>query len=95
MLELASGVEGLVPREFADLLQPAMPEVVAPGEAVSSDELLRAAILEVETAGEAERLEMVAAIATWRWISQVAKTLEIPLEQGVAAWPPDGESPGA
>ena len=35
-----------------------------------------------------------AAIATWRWISQVARTLEIPLEEGVAAWPPDGQSPG-
>lgn len=44
--------------------------------------------------GELERLELVAAIATWRWVSQVARSLEIPLEQGVAAWPPDGLRPG-
>ena len=43
--------------------------------------------------GEVERLELVAAIATWRWISQVARSLEIPLEDGVAAWPPDGLRP--
>ncbi len=43
--------------------------------------------------GEVERLELVAAIATWRWISQVARSLEIPLEDGVAAWPPDGSKP--
>ena len=44
--------------------------------------------------GEVERLELVAAIATWRWISQVARSLEIPLEDGVAPWPPDGLRPG-
>ena len=43
--------------------------------------------------GDVERLELVAAIATWRWISQVARSLEIPLEDGVAAWPPDGLRP--
>lgn len=35
-------------------------------------------------------LEIVAAIATWRWISQVARSLDVPLEEGVASWPPDG-----
>ncbi len=44
--------------------------------------------------GEVERLELVAAIATWRWVSQVARSLEIPLEDGVAPWPPDGLQPG-
>ena len=36
-------------------------------------------------------LELVASIATWRWISQVARSLDIPLEDGVASWPPDGQ----
>jgi alkylhydroperoxidase family enzyme len=37
-------------------------------------------------------LELVASIATWRWISQVARSLDIPLEDGVASWPPDGQA---
>ena len=36
-------------------------------------------------------LELVAAIATWRWISQVARSIDIPLEDGVQSWPPDGK----
>ncbi|MCS5636313.1 MAG: carboxymuconolactone decarboxylase family protein [Myxococcota bacterium] len=35
-------------------------------------------------------MELVASVATWRWISQVTRSLEIPLEEGVEAWPPDG-----
>jgi alkylhydroperoxidase family enzyme len=35
-------------------------------------------------------IELVAAIATWRAISEIARSLEIPLEPGVASWPPDG-----
>ena len=35
-------------------------------------------------------MELVASVATWRWISQVTRSLEIPLEEGVQAWPPDG-----
>jgi alkylhydroperoxidase family enzyme len=36
--------------------------------------------------------ELVAAIATWRWISQVARSIDIPLEDGVESWPPDGKA---
>jgi len=35
-------------------------------------------------------IELVAAIGCWRMISQLARSLEIPLEEGVASWPPDG-----
>ena len=35
-------------------------------------------------------MELVASVATWRWISQVTRSLEIPLEDGIEAWPPDG-----
>jgi alkylhydroperoxidase family enzyme len=38
-------------------------------------------------------IELVAAIGTWRMISSVLRSLEIPLEDGVALWPPDGEIP--
>lgn len=39
---------------------------------------------------QAACLELVTAIGTWRLISQVARSIMIPLEQGVASWPPDG-----
>jgi len=42
---------------------------------------------------DAERIELVAAIGTWRMISAVLKSLEVPLEDGVEAWPPDGATP--
>lgn len=42
-----------------------------------------------------ERLELVAAIGTWRMISAVLKSLDVPLEDGVAPWPPDGARPPA
>ncbi len=35
-------------------------------------------------------VELVLAIGAWRTISQVARSLDIPLEDGVASWPPDG-----
>ncbi len=35
-------------------------------------------------------LELVTAISTWRSISQIARSLDIPLEDGVESWPPDG-----
>ena len=38
-------------------------------------------------------MELVASIATWRWISHFARSLEIPLEDGVVPWPPDGRRP--
>jgi len=41
-----------------------------------------------------ERLELVAAISTWHLISEMARTLQVPLEDGVASWPPDGGKPG-
>jgi alkylhydroperoxidase family enzyme len=43
--------------------------------------------------GDVACLDLVAAIGTWRFISQLLKSLQIPLEDGVAAWPPDGLAP--
>jgi len=42
---------------------------------------------------ETEQLELLGAIGTWRMISQILRSLEVPLEDGVAAWPPDGLAP--
>ena len=39
-------------------------------------------------------LEMVSAIGLWRMVSTVLRSVEIPLEDGVEAWPPDGAVPG-
>jgi alkylhydroperoxidase family enzyme len=44
---------------------------------------------------EAERIELVVAIGNWGLFSQLLKSLNIPLEEGVAAWPPDGRAPSA
>ena len=40
-------------------------------------------------------LELVGAIGLWRMISGVLRSLEVPLEDGVASWPPDGTGPTA
>jgi alkylhydroperoxidase family enzyme len=35
-------------------------------------------------------VDVVVAVATWSLISKLARGLRIPLEEGVASWPPDG-----
>jgi len=44
-------------------------------------------------ASDAERIELVVAIGHWNLFSQLLKSLEIPLEDGVTPWPPDGRAP--
>ena len=44
---------------------------------------------------EEELLELNGAIGAWRLISQLAKSGEIQLEDGIDSWPPDGLSPAA
>ena len=41
----------------------------------------------------AQGIELLAAIGNWRMFSQLLRTLRVPLEDGVAAWPPDGAMP--
>ena len=43
--------------------------------------------------GRDAAIDMVAAIATWLLISKLARGLRVPLEVGVAGWPPDGKVP--
>jgi hypothetical protein len=38
-------------------------------------------------------LELVTAIGLWRMVSATLRSLEVPLEDGVASWPPTGEGP--
>jgi alkylhydroperoxidase family enzyme len=42
---------------------------------------------------EEELIELVSAISTWTMISVFVRSLEVPLEDGVAPWPPDGRAP--
>lgn len=40
-----------------------------------------------------ERVELVIAIGNWTMFSQLLRSLNIPLEEGVVPWPPDGRVP--
>ena len=44
--------------------------------------------------GTEELLELTTAIGNWRLISSLLQSLDIPLEEGIASWPPDGRKPG-
>jgi alkylhydroperoxidase family enzyme len=67
----------------------------------ATDETIASGTLSTETWALCRRhlgspdacVELVTAIATWHFISQVARSLEIPVEEGVASWPPDGVAP--
>jgi alkylhydroperoxidase family enzyme len=51
------------------------------------------AACEAHVAGPESLLELAAAIGTWRLISSLLRSLEIPLEEGMDQWPPDGQAP--
>jgi alkylhydroperoxidase family enzyme len=38
-------------------------------------------------------IELVTAIGAWRMVSSILRSLEVPLEDGVSGWPPDGVAP--
>jgi alkylhydroperoxidase family enzyme len=63
----------------------------------ATDELLETGDLSDESWARCEALlgrdasvDLVAAVGTWRLISTLARGLRVPLEAGVASWPPDG-----
>lgn len=56
-----------------------------------SDEVWRQCVAHV--GNQPVLIEMVVAIGNWNTFSQLLRSLEIPLEQGVAPWPPDGAVP--
>lgn len=68
----------------------------------ATDELLDTGKLADETWARCEAalgcdacVDLVASIGTWSMISTVARGLRVPLEDGVASWPPEGEAPPA
>jgi alkylhydroperoxidase family enzyme len=38
-------------------------------------------------------IELVTAIGAWRMVASMLHSLQVPLEEGVSSWPPDGKSP--
>jgi alkylhydroperoxidase family enzyme len=38
-------------------------------------------------------VELVTAIGAWRMVASILHSLQVPLEDGVASWPPDGRAP--
>jgi alkylhydroperoxidase family enzyme len=67
----------------------------------ATDETLGAGAVSARTWAELEatvpddkaRLEVVVAIANWSMFAQLLRSLEVPLEEGVDPWPPDGAVP--
>jgi alkylhydroperoxidase family enzyme len=49
--------------------------------------------IEDQITDELARIEVVMAIANWSMFAQLLRSLEIPLEEGVDPWPPDGSTP--
>lgn len=47
----------------------------------------------LERLGRDATIELVTAVGAWRLVAKVTKGLEIPLEEGIASWPPDGRQP--
>jgi alkylhydroperoxidase family enzyme len=69
----------------------------------ATDETLETGSISAETWARCERqladpdacLELVVAIGAWRLVSQLTRSVELPLEEGVGSWPPDGVGPAA
>jgi alkylhydroperoxidase family enzyme len=68
----------------------------------ATDEVVRDGVVSVRTWAECESeldadsaamIELVTAIAAWRMIASILHSLEVPLEEDVAGWPPDGQPP--
>lgn len=69
----------------------------------ATDETVKDGVISEGTWRELRRLieddavvvELVVAIGNWRMFSSLLRSLEVPLEEGVEPWPPDGRSPMA
>jgi len=43
--------------------------------------------------GQNATIELVTAVGCWQLVSKLARSLAIPLEEGIDSWPPDGQHP--
>ena len=82
--------------EASELFGPADQAVLA-----ATDETLATGTLcaatwarcEEHVGGHDALVELVTAIGAWRLVSQLTRSLHVPLEDGIASWPPDGQLP--
>jgi alkylhydroperoxidase family enzyme len=70
----------------------------------ATDDVVRDGAVSAESWAACERefgaeravlIELVTAIAAWRMIASILHSLQVPLEDDVASWPPDGRAPTA
>ena len=68
----------------------------------ATDEALRSGMVSRDTWAACEAalgtdaevlLELVGAIGTWTMVSGLLRTVEVPLEDDLSSWPPDGRHP--
>ena len=68
----------------------------------ATDDLVRDGAVSAESWAACERelggdrtvlIELVTAIGAWRMVASILRSLNVPLEDGVDSWPPDGRSP--
>ena len=60
------------------------------GDGTLSDEVANKCL---ESFGPNATIELVTAVGCWRLVSKITNALEIPLEEGIVSWPPDGKRP--
>ena len=70
----------------------------------ATDDVVRDGAVSAESWAACERelqsdktvlVELVTAISAWRMVSSILQSLDVPLEDGVAGWPPDGRAPAS
>lgn len=67
----------------------------------ATDEVLADGVISRETWGQCEQhlggakelIELVVAIGNWRMFSVLLRSLEVPLDDDLSSWPPDGVAP--
>ncbi|MEM8661716.1 MAG: carboxymuconolactone decarboxylase family protein [Pseudomonadota bacterium] len=67
----------------------------------ATDEVLASGVISKSTWTECakhlpshrDQLDLLAIILNWKMVSDLLKTLEVPLDEGIPSWPPEGLSP--
>ncbi len=70
----------------------------------ATDDVVRDGVVSAESWAACKRVfgddhatlvELVTAIGAWRMVSSILQSLQVPLEEDVVSWPPDGRQPRA
>ncbi len=97
---IAQDVYGCTPEELLAVREPAASDLFDEGDRAilqATDELVQTGEVTEPTwrrchdaLGDEAAIDLIASIGCWGMISKLARGLHIPLEDGVASWPPDG-----